>query len=97
MAAELGFPVEPCCQPLNNCSLYQPVTKPCRYNLDPDHWKRIDPQRFHMPKCDKAFSDESVCFHFAVLMAERENMQMIADAIGKISENVDELVRNVRV
>ena len=97
LSAELGFPVEPCYQPLNRCSLYQPHTKPWRHRLSAEYWKMIDPRRFDLPNCEKAYSQESVCFHFSVLMAEREDMQMVADAVAKISENAEELIEKVRV
>jgi L-glutamine:2-deoxy-scyllo-inosose/3-amino-2,3-dideoxy-scyllo-inosose aminotransferase len=95
LSAELGIPVEPCYQPLNNCPLYQPLTKPWRYRLTADHWKQIDPKRFSLPVSQKVYTEESVCMHFSVLMADREDMQVIGDAIQKVSEQVESLSRLV--
>ncbi|MHC4741134.1 MAG: DegT/DnrJ/EryC1/StrS family aminotransferase [Planctomycetota bacterium] len=91
LGKELGFSVEACYEPLNNCSLYAPHTKPWRHRLTEEYWEQIDPRRFELPVCRKAREEESVCFHFNVLMAAREDMDMIAGAIEKIYENRGEL------
>jgi L-glutamine:2-deoxy-scyllo-inosose/3-amino-2,3-dideoxy-scyllo-inosose aminotransferase len=91
LAAELGIEVSPCYFPLNNDPLYRPLTKK-RYNLSKSHWKKIDPKRFKLPVCEKAFKEESVCFHHSVLMGSKKDMGQIADAVEKIKKNVDELL-----
>ncbi len=93
LSAELGCPVESCYEPLNRCSLYAPHTKPWRYRLSEEYWEQIDPSRFDLPVCRRAHEEESVCLHFNVLMGTRKDMDMIAEAITKVQENIDELLK----
>lgn len=91
LSLELGCPVEACYEPLNQCSLYAPHTKPHRHRLTENYWKQINPSRFSLPKCESAFKDESVCCHFNILMGFREDMDQIAEAIQKIYDGADAL------
>jgi L-glutamine:2-deoxy-scyllo-inosose/3-amino-2,3-dideoxy-scyllo-inosose aminotransferase len=91
MAKELGCSVEASYEPLNACSLYTPHTKPNRHKLSEEYWKRIDPAGFELPVCHRIFREESVCFHHSVLLGPRADMDLIAKAVEKIYENVDEL------
>ncbi len=90
LSKELGLPVEPCYQPLNDCSLYRPLTKK-RYRISEDHRKEIDPARHRLPLCEKVYSRQSVAFHHSVLMGTRADMDQIVDAIVKIRTNLDDL------
>jgi dTDP-4-amino-4,6-dideoxygalactose transaminase len=90
LAKELGVTVEPCYIPLNNCPLYRPLTKN-RYNINKKHQKAIDPSRFKLPECQKAFETTSVAMHHSVLMGTKKDMDQIVAAIKKIQNNVDEL------
>lgn len=91
LAAELGVAtVSHCYVPLNDCSLYRPLTKK-RYHISASHWKAIDPKRFKLPVCEDAFKNTSVTCHHSVLMAKPGAMDRIAEAIVKIQENVGEL------
>lgn len=92
--AELGLGpggVMPCYQPLNDCSLYRPLTKK-RYRLSEKHWRRINPGRFHLPECEQAYRETSVCLHHRILLARRSDMDQIADAIEKIRDHLDEII-----
>lgn len=91
LGAELGLSVEACYEPLTDCELYTPHTKPARHRLSPEYWERIDPARFDLPRCRRAFEEESVCFHFAPLMGSTEDMDEIAGAIEKVYRGADEL------
>lgn len=91
LAAELGCSVESCYEPLNRCSLYTPPTKPWRHRLTEEYWQQIDPARFDLPACRRA-NEQSVCFHFNVLMGTKSDMDMIVEAIEKIRHNADELI-----
>ncbi len=94
LAAELGLSgdgVAPCYEPLNDCSLYRPLTKK-RYHISEAHWKRINPARFRLPVCERAYKKESVCFHHSILLGTKKDMDQIADAIIKIKENVREIL-----
>ena len=87
---ELGALMSPCYEPLNDCGLYRPLTKK-RYHLSAEHWRRINPRRFRLPVCERAFAEESVCFHHSLLMGAKKDMEQVAEAIMKIQDHVDEL------
>jgi L-glutamine:2-deoxy-scyllo-inosose/3-amino-2,3-dideoxy-scyllo-inosose aminotransferase len=92
LAAEFGCPVESSYEPLNACALYAPHTKPWRYKLSEEHFKRIDPSRHNLPVCHQVYTKESVCFHHTVLMGAKTDMDGILEAIEKIYNHVDDLV-----
>lgn len=91
LESELGIGVEGSYEPLNNCSLYVPLTKPSRYKINDKHWKEIDPSRFELPVCKKIYEEESVCFHHKILLGNKTDMDMLAEAIKKIYDNAAEL------
>ncbi len=91
LAAELGCAVEACYEPLNACPLYAPHTKPQRHRLTQQYWEQINPARFELPCCHRAHREQSVCFHFNVLMGTRADMDLIAGSIEKIYECAGEL------
>jgi L-glutamine:2-deoxy-scyllo-inosose/3-amino-2,3-dideoxy-scyllo-inosose aminotransferase len=91
LTAELGCRVEASYQPLNDCSLYAPRTKPWRYKLTPEHWRRINPRQFDLPMCHRIHDKQSVCFHHTVLMGTKADMDLILEAIRKIYDNASEL------
>ena len=93
LGAETGLGAGTTYEPLNNCSLYQPHTKR-RHNLNDSYWRDIDPSRFELPVCQKAFEDEAVVIWHSFLLAERADMDEIARAVEKLYDNRDEL-RNV--
>jgi len=88
---ELGAEIEPSYEPLNNCSLYVPLTKPSRHKLSEEYWQAIDPARFKLPVCEKIYNEQSVCMHHSVLMGGKEEMDIIVEAIQKIYDHADEL------
>ena len=91
LTAEIGFPVERLYQPLNNCDLYQPLTKR-RYRINDEYWKAIDPRRFSLPVCERVHNVEGVGMHHAALMGTKQDLDDIVRGIEKIKENVDELL-----
>ena len=91
LEAELGVPtVEHCYVPLNDCSLYRPLTKK-RYHLSAVHWEAINPGRFKLPVSEDAYKNTSVTFHHSILMAKKSGVDRVAEAIRKIQENASEL------
>jgi len=92
LTAEIGIEAAPSYIPLNKCSLYVPLTKPCRHKLNDNYWKAIDPSGFDLPVCDRIYFEESVCLHHKVLMGTKEDTEMIAAAIKKIFENAESLI-----
>lgn len=91
LGKELGLTVEACYEPLNQCSLYAPLTKPARHNLTAEYWEQINPARFELPVCEQAYQAESVCVHFNCLMDSRKNLNLLGAAIDKIYAHVDEI------
>jgi L-glutamine:2-deoxy-scyllo-inosose/3-amino-2,3-dideoxy-scyllo-inosose aminotransferase len=91
LTAETGFEVEHLYQPLNNCDLYQPLTKR-RYYVNDEYWKAIDPRRFSLPVCERVHNIEGVGMHHAMLMGTKEDMDDIVRGIEKIRDNLDELL-----
>lgn len=91
LVAELGCSVEPCYEPLNECQLYRPLTK-ARYKLNPEYIVSIDPARFSLPVCKRAYACESVNLHHRVLLATRADMDEIVKAIRKIQRYCSELL-----
>lgn len=91
LEAELGIVVDACYEPLNNCSLYVPHTKPSRHKISETYWQAIDPKRFSLPVCERLFYEESVCLHHKILMGTKADMELIANTIKKIYENAEEL------
>ena len=91
LSKELGFGVDACYEPLTDCSLYVPHTKPWRYHVTDEYWAQIDPKRFDLPVCQRVYKEESVCFHFNVLMGSKQDMDDIARSIKKIHDNRAEL------
>lgn len=93
LEAELGIVVNASYEPLNNCSLYVPHTKPSRHKLNDAYWKAIDPKRFSLPTCERIFKEESVCIHHKILMGTKADMDLIAKAIKKIYTHAGELMK----
>lgn len=90
LAAEINAGFGSVYEPLNNCSLYIPHSKK-RYRISEEHWKAIDPKRFHLPVTTRAYNDEAVMLGQSALLADREAIQAIVEAAAKIRANVDEL------
>ena len=91
LSAELGIEAAPSYIPLNNCSLYKPLTKPARHKLTDEYWKAIDPSGFDLPVSERIYFEESICIHHKILMGSKADMDQIAEAISKIYNNTDEL------
>ena len=89
---ELGMPdeFEPPYEPLNNCGLYKPRTK-TRHILSPKYWKAIDPKRFRVPVAEEAHLNSGVVAHHQILMNSGKDMELLAAAVKKIVDNIDEL------
>lgn len=91
LSAELGTTADDCYQPLNDCTLYRPLTKR-RYNISKEHFSAIDPSRFNLPVAEKIFKEEGVTFHHSILLGDPKDMEDIAAAIKKIQDNHKELL-----
>jgi L-glutamine:2-deoxy-scyllo-inosose/3-amino-2,3-dideoxy-scyllo-inosose aminotransferase len=89
---ELNMPdqFEPPYEPLNNCGLFKPKTK-VRHNLSKQYWKAIDPSRFNVPVATEAHTMSGVTAHHQILMNKPEDIEVIAKAVRKVVDNVEEL------
>ena len=83
LTQRLGFDVSSCYQPLNNCSLYRPLTKK-RHRLGPSYERAIDPSRFHVPVAERIYRDEAVNFPHRILLCSDEQTTFIADTIKEL-------------
>ena len=90
LSAELGIDVQPSYEPLNECPLYRPHTKK-RYHWNEEYWRDIDPARFKLPVCHRVYADESVNFHHTLLMASKDAMDDVIEAIGKVRAHLPQL------
>lgn len=92
--AELHLPgfaeFEPPYEPLNNCHLYKPHTKP-RHNLSKEYWAAIDPKRFSLPVATKAHDLVGMTMHQSVLLGSKKDMKDIAKALAKVLDNLGEV------
>ena len=90
LGAEVGLGVGSTYEPLNRCSLYRPHTKR-RHHLSEEYWQAIDPTRFDLPVCQRAFEDEAIVIWHGFLRGEHADMDQIAAAVEKLYENREEL------
>lgn len=90
--AEVNVPdvFEPPYEPLNNCGLFKPKTKP-RHNINNAYWKKITPGRFKTPVATEAHDNSGVVAHHQILMNSRKDMELLASAVKKIVDNISEL------
>ena len=91
MTAELDFPFTACYEPLHRCQLYSPLTKK-RYRISEDYVAAIDTSGLNFPVAEKIYADMSVCAHHLLLMGTKADMELVAQSILKIRENIDELI-----
>lgn len=90
LAAEVGLGVGTTYEPLNDCPLYRPHTKR-RHSLNDDYWQAIDPARFQLPACERAYRDAMVIGH-SFLLAGREDMDAVACAVRKLYDRRADLL-----
>ncbi len=85
-----GDAFEPPYDPLNNCALYKPRTKK-RHKLNSAYWKAINPKRFKLPVCVDANTKSGVAVHHQMLMNSKCDMDMVAEAIRKVVDNIGQV------
>jgi L-glutamine:2-deoxy-scyllo-inosose/3-amino-2,3-dideoxy-scyllo-inosose aminotransferase len=92
--AELHVPgyaeIEPPYEPLNNCHLYKPHTKP-RHNISKEYWAAIDPKRFDLPVATKAHDVTGISMHQSILLGSKKDMKDIAKAVTKVLDHIGEI------
>ncbi len=76
--------------PLTDSPLYRPFSKQT-HKISAEYCKAIDPSRFSAPEADKAYYKEGVTLFHTIFLGPEKNVDLIADAIAKVSENLDDL------
>jgi L-glutamine:2-deoxy-scyllo-inosose/3-amino-2,3-dideoxy-scyllo-inosose aminotransferase len=90
LQAELGCPSAGVYEPLNRSPLYRPQTKK-RHRLSDEYWAQIDPRRFPLPHCQRAF-EEITGLGQNVLLTGSSEMEKVAEAITKVQKNAADLL-----
>ncbi len=90
LAAEVGLSVNTTYEPLTDSPLYQPHSKR-RYHLSDEYWDAIDPRRYDLPVVNGAYEDEAVIIPHSFLLASRDEVGTVADAVEKLYDNRAEL------
>ena len=80
---------------LNNTILYKPRSKNT-HKLSDEYWEMINPARFDLPVCRAVCEERAFGFSHSVLLSDKASCDNIVNAIVKIRENIDELVRYAR-
>jgi L-glutamine:2-deoxy-scyllo-inosose/3-amino-2,3-dideoxy-scyllo-inosose aminotransferase len=83
LSERLGFEASSCYQPLNNCSLYRPLTKR-RHHINKAYIKAIDPRRWSLPIAEDIYSNRAVTFPHRILLSSEAQIHLIANTIKTI-------------
>ncbi len=84
LSAELHFPVERIYRALDDHPLYRPTRESSR-RFSPELRKAIDPERFALPECRRAY-DECLAFHHRLLLGDEQDMADVLRAFEKVLE-----------
>lgn len=90
LAAEVGMNFGGTYEVLNKSGLFKPRTKR-RHKLNEEYWAQIDPQRFELPHCVRAYEEIVSFIHYPLLAGARE-MEAIAQAAAKVQKDAAELL-----
>ncbi|MEU9078785.1 DegT/DnrJ/EryC1/StrS family aminotransferase [Kitasatospora sp. NPDC004745] len=82
LTAELGLHVRPVYRPLYESPLYAPATRR-RFDLGPDHLKRLDPGRYDLP-VSRRVAAGFLTFHHAALLGDESDVRDLAAAFRKV-------------
>lgn len=90
LSAELGIGAVPCYQPLNDCTLYRPLTKK-RHHLNKAHMDALNPGRFKLPVAEDSYRNRSVTLPHRVLLGTSGDIEQIYEAVKKVMANKNSL------
>lgn len=72
--------------------LFQSITGGKTYPIKcPNYSKPIDYTKVHCPEAERIFQTEALCIPHPYFLGNKEDMDLILEAIRKVRENVDEL------
>jgi len=92
LSAELSWGFGSTYSPLHHSDLYTPHTKK-RHRLSPSYLKAITPSRWDLPVADSLWRDRVVLSGWRVLTCPPARARLLTEAIAKIHENREELLR----
>ena len=85
IGAELRFPVERVYRPLDDHPLYRPSSRPGP-PLSPAYARAVDPKRFELPECRRAYAS-CLALHHSLLLGDERDMQDVVAAFHKVWEH----------
>ena len=92
LSAELGIEFNTTYTPLNHSELYYPHTKK-RHLLDGKYIKAITPSRWELPVADDLWQNKAVLTQWPIYGCPPDRTTLLTDAIVKIYENRDKLLK----
>ncbi|MBN2090757.1 DegT/DnrJ/EryC1/StrS family aminotransferase [candidate division KSB1 bacterium] len=95
LSAELGFEFWTTYTPLSHSEVYYPHTKK-RHQLNSEYLAAINPGRWELPVADDLWKNRVVLANWSILGCPPERAHLLTDAIIKIYENRDELLKYAR-
>lgn len=93
LAAELGLEFDCTYTPLSHSELYTPQLKK-RHKISESYLKAITPSRWHLPVADDLWQNKAVIAPWKIYGCPPERTSLLTDAIAKIYENRQDLVRS---
>lgn len=85
LGAELQFLVERVYRPLNDHPLYRPTGAPST-SFSPSYRTAIDPKRFALPECERAYA-ECIALHHRLLLGDERDVADVVEAFHKVWEH----------
>jgi len=92
LSAELSWSFGSTYSPLHHSSFYFPETKK-RHRLSASYLKAITPSRWELPVADSLWRDRVVLSGWRVLACPPSRARLLTEAIAKIHENREDLLR----
>jgi L-glutamine:2-deoxy-scyllo-inosose/3-amino-2,3-dideoxy-scyllo-inosose aminotransferase len=92
LTAELGIEFDETYIPLSHSDLYTPHLKK-RHKLSDEYLKAITPSRWNLPVADDLWQNKAVVTLWQIYGCPQDRTHLLTDAISKIYENRNEILR----